>query len=103
MFFALLRHNPMELMVASTAPSGAFARAAASGYFANSSLVTRLTARSVVWAESTVATRSWKGLAWRRAQRDFGYASARARSMARARCARSALLSRGGTLHPVLV
>ncbi|CAM5229923.1 hypothetical protein SGLAM104S_06267 [Streptomyces glaucescens] len=58
----LARKNPQGRRISSTSSGLAAARSSGVGYFAKSAGVVWLTRRSVVWAESTVATRSWKGL-----------------------------------------
>ena len=55
-FFALACHNPIERMMAPTPFSPNATIAAGSGAAANSTLPTRLTATSVVWADKTTAT-----------------------------------------------
>ena len=54
------RKKPVGRMSSSSSSGSAAARSAAVGYRAKSAGVTMLTRSSVVWADSTVATRSWK-------------------------------------------
>ena len=55
----LARKKPVGRISSSSSVRSAAARSAGDGYRANSAGVTWLTRTSVVWAESTVATRSW--------------------------------------------
>ncbi|RPK90681.1 hypothetical protein EES47_07935 [Streptomyces sp. ADI98-12] len=58
---ALARKNPVGRMISSSSSGGAAARSSGVGYFAKSAGVVWFTLRSVVCAESTVATSNWKG------------------------------------------
>ena len=57
------RKNPVGLRISSTSSGLAAARSSGVGYLANSTGVVRFTRLSVVCADSTVATSSWKGFA----------------------------------------
>ena len=59
---ALLRKNPVETIIGSTASGSTAASARASGYFANSAGVTMLTRASVDCAERIVAISSSNGV-----------------------------------------
>jgi hypothetical protein len=53
--------NPHGRRISSTSSGSAAARSSGVGYFAKRAGVVWLTLRSVVWADRTVATISWKG------------------------------------------
>src|SRR5690606_41863157 len=55
------RKQPVRRRISYTSSGLAAARSSGVGYLANSAGVVWLTRRSVVWADSTVATTSWKG------------------------------------------
>ncbi len=57
----LARKKPVGRRISSTSSGSATARSSGVGYLAKRAGVVWLTLRSVVWADSTVATSSWKG------------------------------------------
>ena len=57
----LARKNPVGRRISSTSSGLAAARSSGVGYLAKRAGVVWLTLRSVVWADRTVATTSWKG------------------------------------------
>ena len=60
--FVLARKKPVGRRTASISSRSAAASASAVGQRENRVGVTELTMTSVVWADSTVATRSWSGV-----------------------------------------
>jgi hypothetical protein len=60
--FVLARKKPHGRRISSTSSGLAAARSSGAGYLAKRAGVVWLTRRSVVWADRTVATTSWKGL-----------------------------------------
>ena len=92
---ALERKNPSGCSTSSTSPRGAQARAAASGQRSKSTGVTRFTAASVVWAESSTAITSENG-SWKcRAHSALGYRAAMRAHTSAARSRFFAMDSRG--------
>lgn len=60
--FVLARKKPHGRRISSTSSGLAAARSSGVGYLAKRAGVVWLTRRSVVWADRTVATTSWKEL-----------------------------------------
>src|SRR5579875_575399 len=79
------RKNPVGLRISSTSAGFAAARSSGAGYLANNAGVIMFTRLSVVCADSTVATKSWKGFSKSSSQCASGYVSASTRLIFRAR------------------